>query len=99
MCQSFIPVSQILKFTLGPKAHAKALQCGEKYFYLGPWILNASIVNSSVNFIIYFVCARGFRRKLMKIFNYNNKISDVNVSETGNKESTDLKTNSSRLAH
>lgn len=65
ICQSFAPMRQILILVHRP--YSSAIQCGGPLFYFGPFDLISIIANSSANFFIFVVCARGFREKLMSL--------------------------------
>ena len=64
ICQSFAPIRRIL---MGVYAqYGSSIQCGGPLFYFGPFELVSILVNSSSNFVIFVLCARGFRRKLVR---------------------------------
>ena len=67
VCQSFAPVRQILRLLFRP--YSAHIQCGGSLFYFGPLDMISILVNSSANFIIFVVCARGFRNRLLLLFN------------------------------
>lgn len=66
ICQSFGPVRHILKWVYDP--YLVAITCGGSLFYFGPFPVFFQVINSSVNFVVYVVCATGFRRNLKKLF-------------------------------
>ncbi|ELT89770.1 hypothetical protein CAPTEDRAFT_197225 [Capitella teleta] len=63
VCQSFAPARQILMWTHRP--YSEAILCGASLFYFGPLDLISLLVNSSSNFIVFVLCAKGFRRILI----------------------------------
>ena len=74
LCQSFAPVAEILASTYNP--YSLAIQCGGDLFYFGPLELISVCINSSSNFIIFVLCARGFRRKVRLLFHRGRRATD-----------------------
>ncbi|ELU03391.1 hypothetical protein CAPTEDRAFT_188940 [Capitella teleta] len=64
-CQSIGPSRRILMWIFVP--YPRAVRCGGPLFFFGPWVLISLIINSTVNFIIYILCARAFRRKVQRL--------------------------------
>ena len=62
ICQSIGPIRRILMWIYDP--YRTAIQCGGPLFYFGPWVIASLLINSAVNFVIYVLFARGFRKKL-----------------------------------
>ena len=60
-CHFFGPIRRLL-ILLYPDPSQR--QCGGVHFYFGAIALTATITNSAVNFVIYILCARRFRRQM-----------------------------------
>ncbi|ELT92032.1 hypothetical protein CAPTEDRAFT_205509 [Capitella teleta] len=59
ICQSFAPIRRILRWKY--PSYKMAIRCGGDLFYFGPIEVLFVMINSSCNFFILVVCARGFR--------------------------------------
>ncbi|ELU14355.1 hypothetical protein CAPTEDRAFT_190786 [Capitella teleta] len=65
--QIFRPIRYLLMWLFNP--YTEALRCQGPLMHYSQVTPYATILNSSVNFVIYVVCARGFRKKI-KTKNY-----------------------------
>ncbi|ELU08174.1 hypothetical protein CAPTEDRAFT_208895 [Capitella teleta] len=63
--QSFRPVRYILLRVFNP--YSKAIRCQGPLMYFAPLPPFTTILNSSVNFLIYVLCAKGFRKRVATI--------------------------------
>ncbi|ELU03390.1 hypothetical protein CAPTEDRAFT_188939 [Capitella teleta] len=82
LCQSFVFARSILKWVYDP--YAKYARCGGvlQYFTFVPYI--TMVINSAANFAIYMILAKGFRKKVVRIFTGRNQIAPKGLSgETG----------------
>ena len=70
ICQIWEPIRKILE-SFWPNPQDR--ECGSVYFYYTELPSLASVVNSSVNFIIYCLLGRKFRESLMKTFGCGGK--------------------------
>ncbi|ELT98963.1 hypothetical protein CAPTEDRAFT_186384 [Capitella teleta] len=73
VCQSFTFVTRVLEWVYDPSANYA--RCGGKlqYFVFVPYI--TMVINSTVNFGIYVILAKGFRRKVVRLFIGRNRIA------------------------
>uniref|UniRef100_X2A7W7 G-protein coupled receptors family 1 profile domain-containing protein n=1 Tax=Capitella teleta TaxID=283909 RepID=X2A7W7_CAPTE len=62
VCQSFAPVRRVLQWLYDP--YSTAQMCGQELFYFAPFEILSVLFNSSANFFIFVLCARGFRKKV-----------------------------------
>ncbi|ELU13083.1 hypothetical protein CAPTEDRAFT_216168 [Capitella teleta] len=65
ICQSFAPIRRVLRWKY--PSYNMAIRCGGDLFYFGPTEIIFILINSSCNFFILVVCARGFRGKLLAL--------------------------------
>lgn len=64
ICQLFNPVRRVWEAMTEPEDR----ECGSRYFYFSPLVLLAVVFNSSINFVVYVICGRRFRRRLLNMF-------------------------------
>ncbi|ELU00015.1 hypothetical protein CAPTEDRAFT_206559 [Capitella teleta] len=81
ICQSFQPIRRILMWVYDP--YMMAMSCGGDLFMFALVPHFAIMFNSSANFGIYILFARGFRRKLIAILIRRNAVGP-NDSTTNN---------------
>ncbi|ELU11654.1 hypothetical protein CAPTEDRAFT_218098 [Capitella teleta] len=82
ICQSFQPIRRILMWVYDP--YMVSIDCGGELFYFSYEPHLALMFNSSANFGIYILFARGFRRKLILFITRRNGVgpNDSNDSTT-----------------
>ncbi|ELU01965.1 hypothetical protein CAPTEDRAFT_216602 [Capitella teleta] len=85
ICHSFAPSRQVLMLIYEP--YSQAIQCGGTLFYFGPLDLISILINSSSNFLIFVVCAKGFRKRLI-ILCCKRKIANPNPTLDVDPENT-----------
>jgi hypothetical protein len=73
ICQSVAPIRRILRWQY--PSYKYAIQCGGDLFYFAPLEVLAFMVNSSSNFFVLVVCARGFRAKLVSFFKSSSSVA------------------------
>ncbi|ELT93361.1 hypothetical protein CAPTEDRAFT_212905 [Capitella teleta] len=78
LCQSFQPIRRILMWIYDP--YLKNTLCGEFLFYFSGIPHFSLILNSAANFGIYILFARGFRKKLIALFNRRNAVAPTGTS-------------------
>ena len=59
-CQIFLPLRRFMEFLLPPEEKV----CGKPYFYFESLTASGLFINSSINFIIYCLYSKGFKRKM-----------------------------------
>ncbi|ELU02381.1 hypothetical protein CAPTEDRAFT_205933 [Capitella teleta] len=82
ICQSLQPTKRVLMWVYDP--FTRNVACGGElqYFAFMPHI--ALMLNSSANFSVYILFARGFRRKLMAILTNRNAVAPSDFSSSTN---------------
>ena len=71
LCQIIIPIRRFTEYLLPPEQKL----CGMLYSYIEPMTALGGFINSSVNFIIFCLCSRGFRKKLIQcLYKRNQRI-------------------------
>ncbi|ELT94993.1 hypothetical protein CAPTEDRAFT_215194 [Capitella teleta] len=80
LCQSFQPIRRVLMWVYDP--YVRNVGCGRdlSYFSMVPHV--TLMLNSSANFCIYILFARGFRRKFIAIFTRKNNVAPTYSSES-----------------
>lgn len=63
VCQSWPLARRILQIFYPD--YGKLILCGGKFFFFGPIELIMIVLNSSANFFVFIICARGFRKKVL----------------------------------
>ena len=80
VCQSFSPVRRVLMWVYDP--FLKYALCGGELFYFSTIPHMAIMFNSSANFVIYILFAKGFRRKIAVLFGRGNSAVEPLTSES-----------------
>ncbi|ELU05714.1 hypothetical protein CAPTEDRAFT_189562 [Capitella teleta] len=80
ICQSFQPIRRVLMWVYDP--FLLHYMCGGDLFYFSGVPHFGLLVNSSVNFAIYILFAKGFRRKLIAILTNRNVVAPNGSSAT-----------------
>ncbi|ELU13036.1 hypothetical protein CAPTEDRAFT_188251, partial [Capitella teleta] len=82
LCQSLQPIRRVIMWLYDP--YMINASCGGKVFYFSYLPHIALMLNSSANFVIYILFARGFRRKLIMFLTGRNAVgpNDLNESNT-----------------
>ena len=62
ICQPIQPIRSFCEFLLPPEKK----KCGTPYFYYESLTATGIFINSSINFVIFCLCSKGFRRKLFQ---------------------------------
>ncbi|ELT90742.1 hypothetical protein CAPTEDRAFT_187430 [Capitella teleta] len=80
ICQSFQPIRRILMWVYDP--FPRSASCGGEVFYFSYMPNLALIMNSSANFGIYILFARGFRRKLIAVLIRRNAVGPNDFTDS-----------------
>lgn len=82
ICQSIGPIRRILQWVYDP--YDEAIQCGGDLMYFAYIPILSQVINTSANFVVYILFARGFRKSLAKLFakknNANGEHNSTNIS-------------------
>lgn len=87
ICQAFRPTRYILIWLFNP--YSEAIACGGPLEYFAPMTPMATIINSSVNFIIFVLCAKGFRQRVVNILHWRKSKNLVGISTSSCGTATD----------
>ncbi|ELU04765.1 hypothetical protein CAPTEDRAFT_186052 [Capitella teleta] len=88
LCQSLQPIRRILMWVYDP--YTRHLSCGGKLFQFSFMPHLALMLNSSANFAIYILFARGFRRKLIVFLTRRNDVGPNDSSDSSTKPSPSI---------
>lgn len=86
ICQSFGPIRRILQWVYDP--YSVAAECGGPLTHFAYFPVLLQIFNSAINFVVYIICTRGFRKILISLFVTNREIVTEDHKEGSGQEVT-----------
>ncbi|ELU06705.1 hypothetical protein CAPTEDRAFT_209658 [Capitella teleta] len=82
ICQSFVLIKSVLMWLYDPYSDSSRCEGELQYFSFVPYI--TMIANSSANFAIYVILAKGFRKKVTRLLKGRNQVAPNKSTNTKN---------------